>query len=88
MNINLTGDDRDILMQIATTVERMDYELFGNGQPGRLQKMEDRLKSLETTRTESAAVKNTLLWVWGGVTAIVSACATLITHFLVAVRHG
>lgn len=35
------------LSAIKTTLERMDKEMFGNGQPGRFQKIEIRLSDVE-----------------------------------------
>lgn len=42
--------DHDLLIKIATTVDAMNHSLFGNGQPGELQRLKDRTATLEEFR--------------------------------------
>lgn len=37
----------EILISMKTTLERMDHELFGNGQPGRLKELDTKIQDLD-----------------------------------------
>ena len=43
----MTHEEVRILTEIKTTVERMDHELFGNGQPGQLATIKSRIEVIE-----------------------------------------
>lgn len=48
------------------TVENLNYRLYGNGQPGDIAKIEDRLGIVEHTQTKAAA------WLAGAVAVLAS----------------
>lgn len=48
--LHMTGEDRDRLTRIETTVDLLKVELLGNGQPGRCAYHSQRLRSLERWR--------------------------------------
>jgi hypothetical protein len=56
------------LARIDEIVQRMDHELLGNGQPGRIQKAEDRLAELE----KSASWSRGAGWVIGTLLTLLS----------------
>ena len=47
------------LASIESTLDRIDHELFGNGQPGRLKEIEVRIEELEEVHDQSRGA----LWV-------------------------
>lgn len=64
---------RERLARIETTLQRIDHDLLGNGQPGAIKRHEDRIQSLETSRHRFM----------GGVTAM-----SLVAGFVAdSVRH-
>ena len=62
--------DRDLLIEVATIVRKMDQRLFGNGQPGEIDKMNREIRSLSSYRNRLVGAIGTvtfLLLVFGGV---------------------
>lgn len=48
----MTNDERnDTLVSIQTTVEDMHHRLFGNGQPGIIDRFDARIKDLEAQKS-------------------------------------
>ncbi len=62
--------DRDLLIRLDARVEALHRELLGNGQPGRIAVVEERVDSLEQTRDRArgwlAGASAILAAIWGG----------------------
>ena len=68
--------DRDLLIEVATIVRKMDERLFGNGQPGEIDKMNKEIRSLTSYR-------NRIVGAVGTVTFLLLAFgAVLLEHIL------
>jgi len=47
----MTNEETETLTEIKTTLERIDHQLFGNGQPGELAVLKTRLNLIEEFRS-------------------------------------
>lgn len=73
----------EMLTEVKTIVERIDHELLGNGQPGKISLIEGRLGKLENSESH---LKGWVLGV-GGVFLCVGALAEFIYHISSLAKH-
>lgn len=62
--------DRDMLIEVSTLVREMHTRLFGNGQPGEIEKIQKDVKSLDRYRNQvkgAFAIVSFFLIIFGGV---------------------
>lgn len=56
--------------EIRTIVERLDHELLGNGQPGRLKQQDDKISGLEEWKAKAHGAIAVLLMLWAATLAV------------------
>lgn len=68
--------DRDLLIEVATIVRKMDERLFGNGQPGEIDKMNKEIRSLTSYRNRLVGAVSTVTFI------LLAFGAVLLEHIL------
>jgi hypothetical protein len=70
MNCQHCTDIQAEMAVIRATVERLDHELLGNGQPGRLKQQDDKISRLEDWKAKAHGAIAVLLMLWTATLAL------------------
>ena len=66
-------DQSELLISIKTTLDRMDHELFGNGQPGKLRELDTKIQLLDDRVESHERFKSYIKGTFAAISTIVSA---------------